>query len=89
MAKNQKTTGNSSLKDWQKSALTHAGIIAGFFLITLLIFNPLFFEDKVFDWKDIRAFKGMAKESEDFRQQYGEEPLWVSTLFSGMPRLPG
>ncbi|MCB0853147.1 MAG: hypothetical protein KDD63_13060, partial [Bacteroidetes bacterium] len=85
MAKNKKTSTNSSLKEWQKQALTHVGIIAGFVLIAILLFRPIFFENMVFDWKDIRAYEGVAKETKDFRAETGEEALWVSTVFSGMP----
>ncbi|MEM7660271.1 MAG: hypothetical protein AAF399_29465, partial [Bacteroidota bacterium] len=53
------------------------------------------FNNQQLDWHDIKHFRGMAKETIDFRERaatdpefkeiHGSEPLWVSTLFSGMP----
>lgn len=34
---------------------------------------------------DIRQFIGMAKEVNDFRADYGEEPYWTNSSFVGMP----
>ncbi|MEZ4825974.1 MAG: hypothetical protein R3C61_06725 [Bacteroidia bacterium] len=85
MAKAQQPAQTSSLKDWQKQILIHAGILIAFLFIVILFFRPLFFEGKMLNWHDIIHFQGMAKETQDFRAQTGEEALWVSTLFSGMP----
>ncbi|WNJ16045.1 YfhO family protein [Pontibacter sp. G13] len=68
-----------------RSIIPHVAIILGFFLVVVAYFSPLIFENKVVDQHDIVQYQGMAKESVDFREQTGEEPLWVSTLFSGMP----
>lgn len=84
MAKNAKPS-ESKLKDWQKQALTHAGIILAFFLLVVAYFSPLVFSNKMVDWHDIVQFQGMARETVDFRNETGEEALWVSTIFSGMP----
>ncbi|GAB4408920.1 MAG: YfhO family protein [Bacteroidia bacterium] len=54
-------------------------------MIVAAYFSPVIFSGKVVDQHDIKQFEGMAKESRDFRAQTGEEALWVSTLFSGMP----
>ncbi|MEZ4772082.1 MAG: hypothetical protein R3D00_02790 [Bacteroidia bacterium] len=85
MAKSKQTAELSASNSWQKQLLTHAGIIFAFLLIVLVFFKPLFFEGKMLNWHDIIHFQGMAKETQDFRAQTGEEALWVSTLFSGMP----
>lgn len=34
---------------------------------------------------DIAQFKGMSKEIVDYRNTYGEEPLWTNSMFGGMP----
>ncbi|MDX1906796.1 MAG: hypothetical protein SF053_07150 [Bacteroidia bacterium] len=70
---------------WLTPVLTHAGIILAFFVFTLIYFSPVVFDGKVLNQSDIIQFEGMAKESRDFRSQTGEEALWVSRLFSGMP----
>ncbi|MDX2249900.1 MAG: YfhO family protein [Bacteroidia bacterium] len=85
MAKATQPAQTAGLKDWQKQILTHAGIILAFLLVVILFFSPLFFEGKMVNWHDIIHFQGMAKETQDFREKTGEEALWVSTLFSGMP----
>ena len=34
---------------------------------------------------DISNWQGMAKESNDYREYFGEEPLWTNSMFGGMP----
>jgi len=75
----------SNMKPWLRQTLIHLGILLGFYVITVAYFNPLVFENKVVNQSDILHYKGMAKETQDFRAETGEEALWVSTLFSGMP----
>ena len=75
----------SNMKPWLRQTLIHLGILLGFYVITVAYFSPLVFENKVVNQSDILHYKGMAKETQDFRAETGEEALWVSTLFSGMP----
>jgi hypothetical protein len=60
-----------------------AGII--FLLVTVLFFNPVFFDNKAVSQGDIEQWSGSSKELRDYRDQTGEEGLWASTMFSGMP----
>lgn len=62
------------------------------YLVALVVFImiPLIFSSPVLEGKklrqgDITNYKGMSKEIHDFRSQYGEEPLWTGSPFSGMP----
>lgn len=73
------------MKPWQRQLLTHGGIVLGFLVLMIGYFNPIVFDGKVIQQGDIIHFQGMAKETQDFRKETGEEALWVSTLFSGMP----
>lgn len=70
---------------WIREVLTHAGILLAFFLFVTLYFKPLVFDGKVSKQSDIVQFTGMAKESRDFKSATGEEAMWVSSMFGGMP----
>ncbi|MEO0470729.1 MAG: YfhO family protein [Bacteroidota bacterium] len=70
---------------WQKNLITHGGIILAFLLIVVGYFKPAVLDGKRVNQHDIIQFQGMAKETVDFREETGEEALWVSSLFSGMP----
>ena len=65
--------------------LPHMLAIAVFLLVTVLFFNPVFFENKTLQQRDIQEFIGSSKAIDDFRKQFGEEPLWTNSMFSGMP----
>src|SRR5690349_20819425 len=65
--------------------LPHILAIAVFLIVTVLFFNPIFFENKSLQQRDIQEFIGSSKALDDFRKQYGEEPLWTNAMFSGMP----
>lgn len=65
--------------------LPHLVAVAVFFLVTLFFFNPVFFENKTLNQRDIQEFIGSAKAIEDHRKATGEEPLWTNSMFSGMP----
>ncbi|HPW62499.1 MAG TPA: YfhO family protein, partial [Cyclobacteriaceae bacterium] len=56
-----------------------------FLLVTVLFFNPVFFDNKAVSQGDIEQWSGSSKELRDYRDQTGEEGLWASTMFSGMP----
>ncbi|RMG17076.1 MAG: hypothetical protein D6730_24400 [Bacteroidetes bacterium] len=83
--KQQPQPAASSLKPWQRQLIVHGSILLGFLVVLLLYFRPIAFEGKVIDQHDIKSFQGMSKETRDFRDATGEEALWVSTMFSGMP----
>lgn len=55
-----------------------------FLLISLAYFSPVL-SGKVLVQHDISQWTGMAKEIMDYRETHGDEPLWTSRMFSGMP----
>jgi len=65
--------------------LPHVVALAVFFIITIIFFRPVFFENKTLQQGDIQQFIGSSKAIEDYRNQTGEEPLWTNSMFSGMP----
>ena len=65
--------------------LPHLIACVVFLLVTVLFFNPVFFDNKAVSQGDIEQWSGSSKELRDYRDQTGEEGLWASTMFSGMP----
>ena len=75
----------SKLKPWQRNLLVHGGIILAFYLILVGYFAPVVTSNKVMQMGDVVQVTGMMHEVKEFRQETGEEALWTSSLFSGMP----
>jgi hypothetical protein len=67
-----------------KSLLPIVSAIAIFIALTFVYFSPMI-KGKVLRQGDIVATQGMAKEVNDFRDKYHEEPLWTNSMFGGMP----
>lgn len=65
--------------------LPHLIAVVVFLLATVLFFNPVFFDNKAISQGDIEQWSGSSKELRDYRDQTGEEGLWASSMFSGMP----
>lgn len=55
-----------------------------FFSITASFFSPQFQGHRL-KQQDIVQFKGMANETQQFREFNEEEPLWTNSMFGGMP----
>ncbi|PZX94203.1 hypothetical protein DOS84_06155 [Flavobacterium aquariorum] len=62
----------------------HALAILGFVLVSTLYFFPVLQGKQIFQ-SDIAQYTGMAKEQNDFRATYHEEPYWTNSAFGGMP----
>ncbi|MCX6332922.1 MAG: hypothetical protein NT092_01290 [Bacteroidia bacterium] len=67
-----------------KSYLPHAVAVLMFTVLSFAYFYPVI-EGKVLKANDSMVAKINAKEITDFRAEYGKEPLWTNSLFSGMP----
>ncbi len=63
----------------------HLLAILVFLIVTLVFFSPIFFENKSLDQQDIQQHLGSSKALRDYRDATGEEGLWASSMFSGMP----
>ncbi|MES2800492.1 MAG: YfhO family protein [Bacteroidota bacterium] len=66
-------------RNWQ-----HFAVIGVFFILTFFYFAPQF-DGYNIKQHDVEQFKGMAHETQMFREQFGEEPLWTNAMFGGMP----
>lgn len=62
----------------------HALILLLFIVISFIYFSPVLKGDRL-NAHDIKTWKGMSKEVQDFREATGEEALWTNSMFSGMP----
>lgn len=69
----------------KKDILPHLIGVIIFYLIVLFYFSPAVFDGKIIFQYDILQWEGAAKEIMDYRAETGEEALWASRLFSGMP----
>lgn len=63
----------------------HLLAILAFLIVTLVFFSPVFIDNKVLDQQDIQQHSGSSKALRDYRESTGEEGLWASSMFSGMP----
>ena len=62
----------------------HLVAILVFVALGLAYFTPVT-QGKVLNTHDKKQWLGMAKETMDFREMEGEEPLWTNSMFGGMP----
>lgn len=67
-----------------KNNWIHFAVFAVFFIVTFAYFAPEF-DGYSLKQHDVEQFKGMANETEMYREKYGEEPLWTNSMFGGMP----
>lgn len=71
--------------DFKQDILPHLLAIAVFLVIQFVYFKPAIFEGKQLRQDDRLLVQGAAKELVDTRAETGDQPLWTTTSFSGMP----
>lgn len=71
--------------NFKEHVLPHALVVLVFLIVTVFFFSPIFFENKAISQHDISEWEGGSKALRDYRSQTGEEGLWASSMFSGMP----
>jgi len=71
--------------DFSRDVAPHIVAVLVFLVVTVLFFNPVFFDNKTLDQQDIQQFRGSSKSIADYRTATGEEALWAPSMFSGMP----
>ena len=62
----------------------HILCVLGFVLVSLIYFYPVLQGKKILQ-SDIVQYTAMAKEQNDFRAEFNEEPYWTNSAFGGMP----
>ena len=70
-----------------KNTIPYLIAVVVFTIASLTYFYPVL-SGKQIKQSDIVQFKGMAKEIQDFREEYETEPYWTGASFSGMPAYP-
>ncbi|MGE0773058.1 MAG: YfhO family protein [Cyclobacteriaceae bacterium] len=65
--------------------LPHILAILVFLLVTILFFNPVFFDNRTLGQHDIAQWEASSKALRDYRAATGNEGLWTPSMFSGMP----
>ncbi len=68
-----------------KNMLPHIIAIAVFLIVTVIFCKPAFESGVVLQQSDVTAVESMRHQSDVYKQQHGTYPLWVSSMFSGMP----
>ncbi|HZL76222.1 MAG TPA: YfhO family protein, partial [Bacteroidales bacterium] len=72
------------IRNFIKPIVPHFLAVALFILVSFIYFYPVI-EGKVLKANDSMVATINSKEITDFRAEYGKEPLWTNSLFSGMP----
>ncbi|MBZ0245817.1 MAG: YfhO family protein [Cyclobacteriaceae bacterium] len=65
--------------------LPHLAAVIIFLIVTIFFFNPVFFDNKSISQHDIQQWEASSKSLRDYREATGEEGLWATSIFSGMP----
>lgn len=74
------------MKNFDFKRLVPHLIAVGIFLIVAIAFcKPAFQADTVLKQSDISGWQGMSHQSYTYKEQHGHFPLWVTSMFSGMP----
>lgn len=66
-------------------AMPHIGAIAVMYLLTLVYFSPVCFDNKTITQSDMVNFIGTSHEVQKFHKETAEYSGWTNAMFSGMP----
>ena len=69
------------LSEWKQ----HAIALAILFLVPFFLFTATTIGGKELQRHDITQWRAGAESIIEYREQFGEEPLWASNMFGGMP----
>ncbi|MEO5942883.1 MAG: YfhO family protein [Ferruginibacter sp.] len=68
-----------------KKILPHLIAIAIFLVVAAIISKPEFEPGTVLKQSDLIGWQGMSHQSFEYKELHGHFPLWVTSMFSGMP----
>ncbi|MFN0083063.1 MAG: YfhO family protein [Ferruginibacter sp.] len=68
-----------------KKLIPHAIAVGVFLLVTIIFCKPALESGVVLKQSDISSWQAMSHQSMEYKAAKGHYPLWVSTMFSGMP----
>lgn len=74
------------MKQFSFKALVPHLIAVGIFLVfALIIGKPALESDVVMQQSDFTSSEAMRHQSEQYKQEHGTYPIWITSMFSGMP----
>lgn len=65
--------------------LPHIGAILFLYLLTIIYFSPVIFDNKDLPQGDTQSANGMLQEARSYEKETGELTEWTNSMFSGMP----
>lgn len=68
-----------------KQLLPHFIALAIFLLVTVIFCKPALESGVVMKQSDVSGWQGMSHQSYTYKEQHGHVPLWIVSMFSGMP----
>jgi hypothetical protein len=68
-----------------KNLLPHIIAIAVFLIVTVVFCKPSLETDVVMKQNDVAGWQGMSHQSFLYKEAHGHFPLWITSMFSGMP----
>ncbi len=85
--KKQQRSFTRPFNPWEKLSPRHQHLICLLILLILPVFqySDVIIGDQKFFSPDIVQWRASAESVIEHREEYGEEPLWSSNMFSGMP----
>lgn len=72
---------NFDFKKW----VPHLVAVAVFLIVTVAFCKPALQSGVVLKQSDISGWQGMSHQSMEYKEQHGHYPLWLTSMFSGMP----
>jgi len=68
-----------------KKLLPHIIAVAVFLIVTVVFCKPALETDVVLKQSDVSGWQGMSHQSFLYKEAHGHFPLWITSMFSGMP----
>ena len=81
------TSPAPSVSWWEKQSKSRQHVVCGIFLLIVAVIfcGPVLFSGKSLIGGDVVQWRAAAESTLDHREQTGEEPLWATNVFAGMP----
>jgi hypothetical protein len=68
-----------------KALLPHLIAIGIFLLVSVIFCRPALESGVILQQSDVTAVESMKRQSEEYKEKTGTYPLWITSMFSGMP----
>lgn len=83
----ESTTGSAIRDFWENIPLKYQHLVVLLFLLIIpsFIFSEVYFEGQKFVGHDRQQWRATAQSVIDYQQETGDDALWATNIFSGMP----